>query len=603
MVSGGLGCHDAAMSSDVRDVHSTGPARGPGASRALIAGLAALAAVEAGGIVAARLALTSTSPIVTLASTCVGLLFVAAGLIGWDRRPANLMGPLMIAAGLLWNAGRLQGPAPFPMVALALVATSANLALIVYMLLAVPSGRLGSRLDRAIVWLALVSGVRDIPSVSGDNPLQGVLGTPAAATLGTVLNVLGVIAVVAAIAIVVARWWRSSAAGRRPLTPVYVAALVVGLRAIGQEVVVGLGIVAKGGDAVRLAELASFALIPLSLLVGLLRARLARTAVADLVIELGKTPEPARLQATLAHALGDPGLEVLRWSADRCAYVDDSGAAVEPSVRAGSRAVTLLERDERPLAAIIHDPALLDDPGLMPSVATAMRLEVENEHLQAEVERQLAEVRQSRVRIVEAGDKERKRVERNLHDGAQQRLVSLSLALRLLRSKLGADADPSVLAELDSVSVELKEALAELRELASGIHPAVLGQAGLGAALLALAERSPVPVVVEEAPEGRLPVTVETTAYYVASEGLANVAKYARASRATISARASGGRLTIEVRDDGVGGADPSRGSGLTGLVDRVEAVGGRLSIDSPANRGTRLVAEIPLDTSVVAPT
>jgi signal transduction histidine kinase len=568
----------------------------------MVGGLVALAVAEAAGIVAIRLALTPTGPVVVISSAGVGLAFVAAGLIGWDRRPANPMGPLMVLAGLLWNVGRLQGPAPFPMVVVALVATSIGLALIVYMLLAIPSGRLGSTRDRVIVLLALLAGVRDIPSVSGDNPLGGVLGMSGPATLGTILNVAGIVTIGSAIVIVVARWWRSSAAGRRPITPVYVAALAVGLRAILQEVVVSLGIVGKGSDVLKLAELASFALIPLSVLLSLLRAHLARTAVADLVIELGRTPEPARLRASLAQALGDARLEVLRWSADRDAYVDDGGTVVEPSVLAGSRAVTALERDGRPLAAIIHDPALLDDPGLMPSVATAMRLEVENEQLQAEVERQLEEVRRSRARIVEAGDAERKRVERNLHDGAQQRLVSLSLALRLLRSKLGPDADPATLADLDAVSSELKAALAELRELASGIHPAVLGQAGLGAALLALAERSPVPVVVERTPEGRLPETVESTAYFVAAEALTNVAKYAHAGRATISASSSDGCLRIEVRDDGVGGADPSRGSGLTGLADRVEAVGGKLAIESPAGRGTRLVAEIPLDFGPGAP-
>jgi signal transduction histidine kinase len=596
MVSGICGCHDAAMSGDPRTVRSSRPLAGRRLSPALASGLAALALVEAAGIVVLRSAVNPVGLEVILASTGVGLLFVMAGLLGWDRRPASLMGPAMVLTGILWNAGRLQGPAPFPMVVVALVATSIGLALIVYMLLADPSGRLASRLDRAIVVLALLAGVRDIPSVSGANPLGEVLSAPAPATLSSVLSVFGVLTIATAIVMVVARWWRASAPARRTITPIYVAALVVGLRAIAQEVVVSAGLIAKSSDVLKLAELASFALIPLSVLLSLLRAELARTAVADLVIELGQTPEPARLRAVLARALGDPGLEVLRWAPERSAYVDDAGRAVEPSARAGSRAVTLLERSGRPLAAIVHDPALLDDPGLMPSVATAMRLEVENEHLQAEVEKQLGEVRRSRARIVEAGDAERKRVERNLHDGAQQRLVSLSLTLGLMRSKLGPDADPALLAQLDSVSGELKEALAELRELARGIHPAALAQAGLSAALLTLAERSTVPVVIERAPEGRLPATVETTAYFVASEALANVAKYAGATRAAISAVVAGDCLTIEIRDDGVGGADPSLGSGLLGLADRVEAVGGRLSIDSPAGGGTRLVAEIPLD-------
>ncbi len=584
------------MNDYLRAVRGDGSRLVPCASRAILGGLFALAALEASGMAALRLAVTETGPVVVLASAAVGLSFVTAGLVAWDRRPGNVMGPLMVLAGFLWNAGRLQGPAPFPMVAVAFVATSVGLALVIYMLLAIPSGRLGSRVDRAIVLFAFLAGIRDIPSVSGDNPLRGVLETAPWPTLSASLEVVADFTVAAAIASVVVRWWRSSPAGRRPLAPVYLAALVVGLRAILEEVVVAVGLVKDGSDLLRLAELASFALIPLSVLMGLLAARLARTAVADLVIELGKTPEPARLRAALAQALGDPELELLRWSPERAAYVDDSGQAVDPSDRAGSRAVTLLERAGIPLAAIVHDPALLDDPGLMPSVATAMRLEVENERLQAEVTRQLAEVRISRARIVEAGDAERKHVERNLHDGAQQRLLSLSLALRLLRSRLGPDADPAVLADVDAVSKELREAISELRELARGIHPTVLVQAGLREALLTLAERSPVPVVVEAAPAERFEPTVEATAYFIAAEGLANVARYANADRAAITAAICGDRLTIEIRDDGIGGADPSRGSGLRGLCDRVEAVGGRFEIDSPVNGGTRLRADIPLD-------
>jgi signal transduction histidine kinase len=596
MVSGIRGCHDAAMSGELRTTRSSRPLTGRRLSPALGGGLVALALVEAAGMVVLRSAVNPVGLDVILASAGVGLLFVTAGLLGWARRPASRLGPAMILTGVLWNAGRLQGPAPFPMVVVALAATSIGLALIVYMLVADPAGRLASSLDRAIVALALLAGVRDIPSVRGANPLEGVLSSPAAATLSSVLSVIGVLTIATAIVMVIARWWRSSAPARRRITPIYLAALVVGLRAIAQEVVVSAGLIAKGSDVLKLAELASFALIPLSVLLSLLRAELARTAVADLVIELGQTPEPARLRTVLARALGDPGLEVLRWAPERSAYVDEAGRAVDPAARAGSRAVTLLERSGRSLAAIVHDPALLNDPGLMPSVATAMRLEVENEHLQAEVEKQLGEVRRSRARIVEAGDAERKRVERNLHDGAQQRLVALSLTLGLLRSKMGPDADPALIAQLDSVSGELKEALAELRDLARGIHPAVLAQAGLAAALLNLAERSPVPVVIEQAPEGRLPATVETTAYFVAAEALTNVAKYARATRAEVSVTVRGDCLTIEVRDDGVGGAEPSLGSGLIGLIDRVEAVGGRLSIESPTGRGTRLVADIPLD-------
>jgi signal transduction histidine kinase len=207
------------------------------------------------------------------------------------------------------------------------------------------------------------------------------------------------------------------------------------------------------------------------------------------------------------------------------------------------------------------------------------------------------ELRRSRARIVEATDAERQRLERDLHDGAQQRLVSLSLALRVLRARLGRTgaADVEAIAAVDAAAAELKVAIRELRELARGIHPAILTGAGLGAALTALADRSAVPVAVGSLPDRRLSPAVEATAYFVVSEALTNVVKYARATSASIAADCRGSVLRVEVGDDGVGGADDSRGSGIRGLRDRVAAIGGQLTVDSPAGRGTLIVAEIPI--------
>jgi signal transduction histidine kinase len=218
---------------------------------------------------------------------------------------------------------------------------------------------------------------------------------------------------------------------------------------------------------------------------------------------------------------------------------------------------------------------------------------IENERLHAEVRAQLEEVRASRARIVAFGDAERRRVERNLHDGAQQRLVNLSLALGIARSQVGTASEQDISVALEEAAAELRLALTELRELARGIHPVILSEAGLGPALASLAERSPVPVTVAAVPPGRLPPRVEETAYYVASEALANAAKHAHASTVTISARRLNGELVVEVGDDGVGGADPD-GSGLRGLADRVAAVDGRLRIVSPPGHGTHLTAELP---------
>jgi signal transduction histidine kinase len=346
------------------------------------------------------------------------------------------------------------------------------------------------------------------------------------------------------------------------------------------------------GQLYTVALLAVIA-IPVGVLYVMLQARMARGAVADLVVDLGQNPTPARLRDALANALGDPSLQVAYWAPGQHRFVDAVGEPVElPEVGAG-QAVTMLERDGVPEAAIIHDAILLDDPGLIASVASAMRLAVENDRLTAEVEAQLQEVRASRARIVEAGDVERRRVERDLHDGAQQRLVSLSLELQVARRALGDNGDPAVRRSLDRASEEALEALAELRDLALGIHPLILTEAGLGAAIESLADRTALPVSVDVGPE-RYPPAVEGAAYFVISEALVNVTKYAKATRATVRVRGLDDHLSIEIDDDGIGGADPRSGSGLRGLADRLAALDGTIQIDSPPGGGTRISAQIP---------
>jgi signal transduction histidine kinase len=225
----------------------------------------------------------------------------------------------------------------------------------------------------------------------------------------------------------------------------------------------------------------------------------------------------------------------------------------------------------------------------------ARRLTDANVRLQGQVAAQLEEVRASRARIVEAGDLERRRVERDLHDGAQQRLVSLNLELRVARNALGDDADPAVRRSLERAADEAAAALAELRDLALGIHPLILTESGLGAAVESLADRSPVDVSVDIGSE-RYPPAVEGAAYFVISEALANVAKYAGATKAGVRVRPFAVHMTIEIDDDGVGGADPRTGSGLRGLADRLAALDGTLAIDSPVGGGTRLSARIPIN-------
>jgi signal transduction histidine kinase len=255
---------------------------------------------------------------------------------------------------------------------------------------------------------------------------------------------------------------------------------------------------------------------------------------------------------------------------------------------------TPVEHEGQRVGAIVHDPTLAETPGTLSSVAAAAGLAVQNERLEAALAARLEDLSRSRARIVEAGLAERRRLERNLHDGAQQRLVALSLTLRMAQGKIHKAPDQAeelVVAAQD----ELSTALDELRELARGIHPAVLSDRGLQAAVEALAVRSPLPVRVVEVPGERLPAAVEAAAYFVIAEALTNVAKYADASEATVAVRRTNGHAEVEVRDDGVGGADPARGSGLHGLADRVGALDGSLSLDSPPGAGTILRAEIPV--------
>jgi len=256
------------------------------------------------------------------------------------------------------------------------------------------------------------------------------------------------------------------------------------------------------------------------------------------------------------------------------------------------RTTTIVRRGERPVAALLHDAALQKEPVLLDAVVAAAGIALENGRLESELRARVEELRRSRSRIVEVAQSERRRLERDLHDGAQQRLVTLSLQLRTLEAQL--DAEPGARRLLDQARQELDESLRELRELARGIHPAVLTERGLHVALEGVAARSPVPVELEIDLDERPPEPVELAAYYLVAESLTNVGKHADAASAQVRVKQRDGSLVVAVDDDGVGGANADGGSGLRGLADRVEALGGRLEVSSPPGDGTRIRAEIP---------
>jgi signal transduction histidine kinase len=540
-----------------------------------------------------------------------GFISVLAGVTIRTRRPENPLGTLLTLSGLLGPLAFMVGGTTVWITLASAVAFIVATCIGMAVIIAFPSGRIDRK---AFVFigitgltvalfrlrqLATSDPVASIPGWTEPNPFriypsQTVLD---AFTIG--YDVLG-IGYLLAIGIWLARRWAGlRGPSRRSIAPVlggglvFVAASV--LQALTEIVAPGREIV----DLVRFLHTLSFSAISLGFMAGLLRVRMARSAVADLVVELGDTPEPAELRRALATALDDPTLEVLLWAPDASAFVGDTGEVVDDvEAHAGSRAITVLERSGEPLAAILHDEALLDDPGLVASVATAVRLAVENDRLRREVETQLAEVRASRARIVEAADAERRRLERDIHDGAQQRLVALSMALG--RAKADAEAadsqDSAALADsLGRASDEVRAALAELRELARGIHPAILTQAGLDAAVGSLVERSAVPARLEGSLGRRVPAAAEATAYFVVSEGLANAAKHGNPSEVVVRLALADGELAVLVCDDGCGGASIDAGHGLRGLRDRVEAIGGRLELSSPQGAGTLLQAFMPV--------
>jgi signal transduction histidine kinase len=293
------------------------------------------------------------------------------------------------------------------------------------------------------------------------------------------------------------------------------------------------------------------------------------------------------VRAALAAALEDPLLTLGYRAPNGPGYVDEEGRAVLDGLR--GRVTTYLPHAADPEAILVHDAAV--PAAAIHAVGPAVLLARRNHLLEGRLREQLDEVRASRARMLEASDVERRRIERDLHDGAQQHLLGLGLGLRVLRD----GADGRLAQELDDLLLDLDDALSELRNLARGIHPSLLNDVGLAGAVPALVRSMPVPVVVHRLPESRLPASVETTAYYVIAEATANVVKHARAERVGVTVVADDhGSLLVEVTDDGCGGAGDGIGTGLRGLRDRVEAVGGNLVVDSPEGRGTSIRAEIP---------
>jgi PAS domain S-box-containing protein len=680
-----------------------------------------LAALIADGL---AVALTATSDHEQHPEQAIALVlfvsssFILAGLIGWTRRPQNRTGMLMVAVGfgvLIGVLGEANHPIPYTLGALL---GSLFIAAFVHLLLAYPSGRLLSRRARVLVGagytIAFLAPLAESmfaapetckPHACPDNLVLVSHDHAAHVVATTIWTAASVVLFAAVVMLLLGRWRETTPGLRRILRSVYLfGGLSIVLLAIGFVITPFSGV---GAIIVSVALIATFTTVPFIFLAGLLGTAIARGAgVGAIFSSVPERASPGEVQEGLRSALRDETAVVAYWYEEDEHYVDVEGNRLDLPEDTRRRVVTRLDYGDQPVAAIVHDAALLQEPELLEGVANAARIALERDKLLVEVraraqryrallqampdlmfrisrdgryisynapserdlvngevvgrllwdrlptdladrvlasgraalggdpdvieyhldfedgsrrhyegrfaasgddeflmivreiterKQQQEELEASRQRIVAAGDAARRKLERNLHDGAQQRLVSLSLSLRLAQNQV---AKSPMRAEelLEASRDELMQALEELRELARGIHPAVLTDRGLEAALEALAGRAALPVEIDCIPDVELPPPVEAAAYYVVSEALANITKYAGASAVKVSIGQVDGYALVEVVDDGVGGADPTRGSGLSGLSDRVASLNGKLVIDSPPGAGTRIRAEIPLE-------
>jgi signal transduction histidine kinase len=534
--------------------------------------------------------------------------FIGVGLFAWGRRPDNRVGMLMAATGFAWLLAAV-GFSDLPLLfTIGQLFGAFFFAVVLHLLLAFPSGRLQSVAERRIVWATYVLTSVGVGTLwlfadpkqldcdgCPDNVVLVHANESLVTTLSAILNIVGALLVTAALVVLVKRWRRATEAQRRFLVPVYSAGMAVLLLLVVLVVLQAGGLHSNALDVLWVISMVPFALVPFLFLATLVRARMIQSgAVGELMARLGETPQRGELRDALARALGDPSLELIYWLPDDERFVDARGHVAKLPGPGSGRAVTKVEREGDFVAAIVHDELVHDQQGgYVDAIGAAASLALENERLDAELRSKVEELRASRRRMLSIGLEERRRLERDLHDGAQQRLVSMALNMRLARDRLRDD--PRGAEELlDGAGDELESALEELRELARGIHPAVLSDRGLDTALETLARRAPMPVELGHLPAQRLPEAVELAAYFVVAEALTNVAKYASATHASVDVERMNGRLVVRVADDGVGGADPEVGTGLRGLADRLAVIEGRLEIDSEPGRGTTITAKIP---------
>lgn len=516
-----------------------------------------------------------------------GASFVGSGLALWAQRPHNRTGALLVIVGLTFLGEQLRwGTESTPLVSIGTWVSPLYLAFFTWALLAFPGGRLDTTLARGIVMATFVdlTIVYHATQVFGSSELAVEAARWALAVAAFLFS--------AASLLLIHRWSLGSTPWRRAVAPVLWPGVAT-LMALAYYDVTGF--LTEPGTASIWIFRVTFVLIPFAFLAVLLRGRLARASIAELVVDLGKAHTPDERRDAIARTLGDPSVTIAYWLRDENRYVDLAGHDVDLP-NSDDRAATQVVRQGRRVAAISHDRALSEEPELLSAVAAAAAMALENEQLHADLRARLEDLKSSRARIVEAADTERKRIERDLHDGTQQRLTSAIMSLGMAEATLTAEqlVAKSWLAQTRNT---LAIALDELRDLSQGIHPSVLTSSGLRPALEDLVYVTPLPVTLIIRPDDldrRLPVAIEQGAYFVVAEALTNVTKHAAASGVIVTLCRQESRVSVSIRDDGNGCADPDKGTGLRGLADRIHALGGTFSINTDPNAGTEVRAEIP---------
>lgn len=536
-----------------------------------------------------------TQPVLRAALACwITIPYIVAGLIAWRRRPDSRLGVLMVAAGFASFLSFLNWANSDVLFTVGVATQFLPPVLFLHVFLAFPSGRLESRAERVVVTAAYGAAAITLPALAlAQESPRNVVALVAAPAIAEALQRAQLVLVsalsLAGIVVLVQRRRRSGRPLRTALG-LLIDSFSLALLMMVLLLLAGLFHWTAIQDTVRLMTFAVIGVAPIVFLFGLLASQLGRASVADLFVDLGVNPGPSELQHAVARALRDPSATLAYRVEEFDAYANIDGREVDVQPAPG-RSATPIVRDGTPVAMLLHDAALDDEPELLSSVAAAIGVTIHNAQLQVELRARLEELRGSRMRILHAERQERRRLERDLHDGAQQRLVAVALELGEMAEVV---VDGDLRRRIDGARAEVSASLADLRDLAHGIHPAMVSDHGLMVALESLATHATVPVRIDGAVDRRLPEAVELAAFFMVSEGLANVAKHAGASAAVITLRHDPGVLRVDICDDGVGGATTDRGTGLRGLADRMEALGGRLQIWSARDRGTHLRAEIP---------